>query len=48
VSQDNSAVIKAVVVKFPELRHAFSGIVARATTSSGEGYGTLLLMKDIP
>jgi hypothetical protein len=45
--QDNSAVIKAVVAKFPELREAFSGIVARATAVNGEDYGTLLAMKDI-
>jgi hypothetical protein len=45
--QDNTAVMKALVGKFPELRPAFSGIVARATTASGQDYGTLLLMKDI-
>jgi hypothetical protein len=45
--QDNSAVIKALVTKYPELRPAFSGIVARATTASGQDYGTLLAMKDI-
>jgi len=45
--QDNSAVIKAVVTKFPELRQAFGAIVARATTASGQDYGTLLAMKDI-
>jgi hypothetical protein len=46
-SQDNTAVIKAVAAKFPEIRHAFNGIVARATTASGQDYGTLLAMKDI-
>jgi hypothetical protein len=45
--EDNSAVIKAVVVKFPELRQAFGGIVARATAADGQDYGTLLTMKDI-
>ncbi len=45
--QDNTAVMKALVEKFPELRSAFSGIVARATTASGQDYGTLLAMKDI-
>jgi hypothetical protein len=45
--QDNNAVIKALVTKFPELRPAFSGIVARATTQNGQDYGTLLAMKDI-
>jgi hypothetical protein len=46
-SQDNLAVIRAVATKFPEVRTAFSGIVARATTASGRDYGTLLVMKDI-
>lgn len=45
--QDNNAVIKALVTRYPELRHAFSGIVARATAPSGQDYGTLLAMKDI-
>jgi hypothetical protein len=45
--QDNTAVIKAMTTKFPELREAFSGIVARATTANGQDYGTLLAMKDI-
>ena len=45
--QDNNAVIKAVVAKYPELRQAFTGIVARATTANGQDYGTLLAMKDI-
>jgi len=46
--EDNMAVIKAMATRFPELRTAFSGIVARATTASGQDYGTLLMMKDIP
>lgn len=45
--QNNLAVIKAVVVRFPELREAFSGVVARAVAPSGEDYGTLLPMKDV-
>lgn len=45
--QDNTAVIHAMLAKFPELRQAFSGIVARATTATGQDYGTLLAMKDI-
>jgi hypothetical protein len=45
--QDNTAVMKALVTRFPELRLAFSGIVARATTAGGQDYGTLLAMKDI-
>ena len=45
--QDNVAVAKALVGKYPELRDAFGGIVARATEASGKDYGTLLIMKDI-
>jgi hypothetical protein len=45
--QDNVAVMKAVLVKFPELRNAFDGVVARAVEASGRDYGTLLPMKDI-
>jgi hypothetical protein len=45
--QDNSAVIKALVGKFPEFREAFAGVVARAVDPSGRDYGTLLAMKDV-
>jgi len=45
--QSNLAVIKALVAKYPEVRDAFAGIVARAQDSSGHDYGTLLAMKDI-
>jgi hypothetical protein len=45
--QDNTAVMKALLGKYPELRQAFSGVVARATTANGQDYGTLLSMKDI-
>jgi hypothetical protein len=45
--QDNSAVIKALVGKYPELREAFAGAVARAVDPSGRDYGTLLAMKDV-
>jgi hypothetical protein len=45
--QENTAVIKALVAKFPELRDAFTGVVARAVDPSGRDYGTLLPMKDI-
>ena len=45
--QENSAVIKAVVAKYPELREAFAGVVARAVEPSGRDYGTLLAMKDV-
>ena len=45
--QSNVAVIKALVGKFPELRNAFAGVVARAVDASGRDYGTMLAMKDI-
>jgi len=45
--QENTAVIAAFAVRFPEIRRAFTGIVARATTASGQDYGTLVAMKDI-
>jgi hypothetical protein len=44
---DNVAVMKALVAKYPELRDAFAGMVARAQDASGRDYGTLLAMKDI-
>jgi hypothetical protein len=45
--QENTALIQALVTKFPELRQAFAGVVARAVEPSGHDYGTLLAMKDI-
>jgi hypothetical protein len=45
--QDNTAVMKALVAKYPELRDAFDGVVARAVEPSGRDYGSLLPMKDI-
>jgi hypothetical protein len=45
--QENSAVIKALIAQFPELREAFAGVVARAVDPSGRDYGTLLPTKDI-
>jgi hypothetical protein len=45
--QGNVAVMKAFVTKFPELREAFAGVVARAVDPTGRDYGTMLAMKDI-
>ncbi len=45
--QDNMAVIKAILGKYPELREAFTSVVARAVDSSGHDYGSLLPMKDV-
>jgi hypothetical protein len=44
---DNTAVIRAIVGRYPEFRDAFAGVVARATEPSGRDYGTLLAMKDL-
>jgi hypothetical protein len=45
--QENTAVMKVLLAKFPELRDAFDGVVARAVETSGRDYGTMLAMKDI-
>lgn len=45
--QGNTAAIKALVAKYPELREAFAAVVARAVDPSGRDFGTLLAMKDI-
>jgi hypothetical protein len=44
---DNIEVMKALLVKYPEFREAFSSVVARAVAPSGQDYGTLLAMKDV-
>jgi hypothetical protein len=45
--QDNMAVMKALLAKYPEFREAFGGIVARAVEPSGRDYGSLMAMKDL-
>ncbi len=45
--QENGAVTKALIAKYPEFRDAFAGVVARAVEPTGRDYGSLLLMKDI-
>jgi len=45
--QDNLAVIRALVAKYPELRDAFDAIVARGVEPSGRDFGTLQAMKDV-
>jgi hypothetical protein len=45
--QNNVAVMKALLAKYPELKDAFAGVVARAVDPSGRDYGTLLAMKDV-
>jgi len=46
-NQNNLAVIKALVTKYPEFKSAFAGVVARAVDPSGHDFGTLLDMKEI-
>ena len=45
--KDNMAVIHALVAKYPELRDAFGGVVARAVEPSGHDYGSMLPMTEI-
>jgi hypothetical protein len=45
--QDNVAVMKAILAKYPELRDIFNEINAYAVDSSGHEYGTLLPVKDV-
>ncbi|MBO0911294.1 MAG: hypothetical protein J2P13_05835 [Acidobacteria bacterium] len=45
--QDNMAVMKALVTKYPELRDAFGGIVARGVEPSGKDYGTMMPMSSL-
>jgi hypothetical protein len=45
--QDNMAVMKALLTKYPELKEGFEGFVARAVEPSGRDYGSLMPMKDI-
>ena len=46
-NQNNVAVIKALAARYPEIKDAFAGVVARAVDPSGRDFGTLLAMKDI-
>lgn len=45
--QDNMAVMKALVTKYPELRDTFGGVVARGVEPSGRDYGTAMKMADL-
>jgi hypothetical protein len=45
--QDNMAVIKAIVAKYPEVRDGFNAVIARAVDSSGHEYGSVVPMKDV-
>jgi hypothetical protein len=46
-AQDNPAIMKALLTRFPEFRDAFGGVVARATDSTGHDYVTITAMKDL-
>ena len=46
-TQDNLAVSKALLAKYPELRNAFGAVIARATDNDGHAYSTLTPMKDV-
>jgi hypothetical protein len=45
--QNNVAMMKTLLAKYPELRGAFTAVVARAVDPGGHEYGTLLAMKEI-
>ena len=45
--QENTAVMKALLAKYPEFREAFDGVVVRAVEPSGRDYGSMLPMKEI-
>lgn len=45
--QENMAVMRALLAKYPEFRSAFTAMVARAVQPDGKDYGSLMPMKDI-
>jgi len=44
---DNTDAMRAVVAKYPQLREAFAGLVARALDTAGHDYGTPMAMNNI-
>ncbi len=46
-TQDNLAVSKALLAKYPELREAFGAVIARAVDAENHSYSTLTPMKDV-
>jgi len=46
-SQDNLAVMKALMAKYPELRDAFNTVIARAMDDNGHDYVTVQPIRDI-
>ena len=45
--QENMAVMRALLAKYPEFRTAFAAVVARAVQPDGKDYGSMMPMKDI-
>jgi hypothetical protein len=45
--QENMAVMRALLAKYPEFRSAFAAVVARAVQPDGKDYGSMMPMKDI-
>lgn len=45
--EQNMAVMRALLQKYPELREAFDGVVARGVEPDGKDYGTMMPMKDL-
>jgi hypothetical protein len=45
--QENVALIKALVGKYPELRDGFAAIIVRAVDPSGKDYGSMVSVKDV-
>lgn len=45
--QENMAVMRALLAKYPEFRTAFTAVVARAVQPDGKDYGSLMPIKDI-
>ena len=45
--QDNTAIAKALLAKYPELRDAFYAIIARAADDNGHEYVSVLPVKDV-
>jgi hypothetical protein len=45
--EENVALIKALLAKYPEFRDGFQAIIARATEPSGKDYGTLLAVQEV-
>jgi len=45
--QDNNAIAKALLAKYPELRDAFYAMIARAVDDNGHEYVSVLPMKDV-